>query len=494
MFRTTCLVLLIAFVLVAVGCGGGSASTVNTAGGGFNPPSNPNPPSDPASNSSATVSISPPGDTLRIGGQRQFSAFDFTVGQYDVTWSVQEGAPGGSITTDGQYTAPNTTGTFHLVATSIANPSISATAPVKVVSVGFVSIGNMAIARSGHTANLLPDGTVLIAGGSGDAGHSAELFVPSSGTFTSTTGAMVQVRTGHCASMLQDGKVLIAGGGDSKGNVFKTAELFDPATQRFTPTGELNQARKDATATLLSNGKVLIAGGQDNGSASLSSAELYDPSTGTFSLTGNMHLARAQHTATLLSSGKVLLVGSVSDTASAELFDPAAGSFSATGSLIEARAHHTATLLQNGNVLILGGSQVMPPEGGGAAAQPVSLDSAELYDATKGVFRTAGKLLVARDSHSATLLANGTVLVVGGYTHGFDGDAQPEWETIFTAELFDPATSGSTAAASLQADRAEHVATLLNNRQILVTGGITGFSCCDFKPDRVTLRSVELYK
>lgn len=496
MFRTTCLVLLIAFVLVAVGCGGGSASTVNTAGGGFNPPSNPNPPSDPASNSSATVSISPPGDTLRIGGQRQFSAFDFTVGQYDVTWSVQEGAPGGSITTDGQYTAPNTTGTFHLVATSIANPSISATAPVKVVSVGFVSIGNMAIARSGHTANLLPDGTVLIAGGSGDAGHSAELFVPSSGTFTSTTGAMVQVRTGHCASMLQDGKVLIAGGGDSKGNVFKTAELFDPATQRFTPTGELNQARKDATATLLSNGKVLIAGGQESGGAVLSSAELYDPSTGTFTPTGTMHIPRIQHTATLLSSGKVLLVGGTSKTGSAELFDPASGLFSASGLLIQARSQHTATLLPNGNVLILGGSQIMPPVGGGAASAPVSLDRAELYHPATGIFTSAGKLRVARASHSATLLPSGMVLVAGGYDLGFDGDADPYVETMFAAELFNPGTFNSTSAASLESARAEHETTLLNNGQVLVTGGRTESLelCCHPHPFIVNLMSAELYE
>jgi hypothetical protein len=136
----------------------------------------------------------------------------------------------------------------------------------------------------------------------------------------------------------------------------------------------------------------------------------------------------------------------------------------------------------------------MPPGGGGAPAAPVSLNSAELYDPAKGVFHSAGKLLVARDSQSATLLANGTVLVAGGYTHDFDGDAQPEWYTMFTAEIFDPKTSRFTAAASLQADRVEHVATLLNNGQMLVTGGITGSTCCDFKPNIVTLRSAELYK
>jgi hypothetical protein len=490
MFRISGIALLLVFVITVPGCSGGPGPRVNTPGSGFNPANDPNP------NSPNAVSIFPASDTLRSEGQRQFSGFDRTVNQYDVTWSLQEGAAGGNVTADGLYTAPSSTGTFHLIATSIANPSVSATAPVKVVSVGFVSIGNMATARSEHTATLLLDGRVLVAGGTRDSAHSAELFVQASGGFAPTSGAMVQVRTGHTATLLQDGRVLIVGGGDANGNVYNTAELFDPLTQDFSPRGDLNQARTGATATLLVSGKVLIAGGQDSGGTSLSSAELYDPSTGTFTLTGNMHLARAQHTATLLSSGKVLLLGNISDTSSAELFDPASGLFSTTGSLVQARAHHTATLLPNGKVLVLGGTQVMPPEGGGAAAQPVSLNSAEIYDSAKGVFHTAGKLRVARDSHSATLLANGTVLVAGGYTHDFDGDAQPEWYTMFTAELFDPATSVSTTAASLEADRAKHVATRLNNGQVLITGGIAGFQelCCKPKPYVFSLTSAELYK
>ena len=440
-----------------------------------------------------TIQISPPAETLRVGGRRQFSGFALAADQ-NVTWNLQEGAAAGNITAGGLYTAPNTTGTFHLIATSVFNPKVSNTAPLTIVPVGFVPIGDMETARYGHTATLLMDGRVLVAGGTADTAHSAELFYPASSGFSPPSGGMVHVRSGHSASLLLNGKVLIAGGSDFRGNLFTTAELFDPGTNSFSATGELNQARKFPTATLLPSGQVLIAGGQDSGGTVLSSAELYDPATGTFTLTGKMHVARVQHSATLLSSGKVLLVGGTSQSGRAELFDPTSGLFSASGSLIQARSYHTATLLPNGNVLILGGSQSIPPIGGGAAPAPVSLDYAEIYDPAKGVFHTAGKLLVARDSHSATLLANGAVLVAGGYSHGFDSDAQPEWNTIFSAELFDPATSVSTTAASLEADRAEHVATSLINGQVLITGGITGFSCCDFKPDIVTLPSAELYE
>jgi hypothetical protein len=353
----------------------------------------------------------------------------------------------------------------------------------------------MTAPRSGHTSTLLADGRVLVAGGTTDAMHSAELFDPTSSSFVPTTGGMLYTRTGQCAALLPNGRVLIAGGGDSKGTLFKPAEIFDPAAGTFTATGGLNQLRDGATATPLANGKVLIAGGKDSGGALLSSAELYDPSTGTFTLTGNMYTARARHTATLLSDGRVLLLGSINPTGSAEIFDPASGNFSATGSLVQARAHHTATLLPNGKVLILGGTQIAPPGGGGAPPGPVSLDSVEIYDPGTGRFQSAGKLVIARDSHSATLLSSGKVLVEGGYTHDFDGDAQPEWYTMFTAELYDPASSASIVVASLEGDRAEHVATILNSGQVLVTGGITGFFCCSFKPySGVSLSSAEVYK
>ena len=489
MWRFTNILFLIAILIAAVGCGssGGSGSgskiTVSPSSTGS------------VSASTSAISINPASDVLRIGAKRQFSGFDYTVGQYDVSWHLREGASGGSVTAGGLYTAPSTTGTFHLIAASKANPKITATAPVKVVPVGFVPSGHMAIPRSGHTATLLRDGRVLVAGGTANAAHSAELFIPASSSFTKITGAMIHVRFDHCAALLQDGRVLIAGGDNREGTVFTSAELFDPATQSFVATGELNQARKGATATLLPNGKVLIAGGQATGGA-LSSAELYDPVARSFSLTENMQTPRTQHTATLLSNGKVLLMGSIRDTRSAELFDPATGRFTATGSLGQARAHHTATLLPSGKVLVVGGTQVQPPGGGGAPPAPVSLDSVEIYDPASGKFKNAGNLRVARDSHSATVLANGTVLVAGGYSHGFDGDAQGEWFTMFTAEQFHPTTSVWTPAASLEVDRAGHVATLLKNGQVLVTGGIQGFLqlCCRPKPVMTSLSSAELYK
>src|SRR5262249_43171235 len=336
---------------------------------------------------------------------------------------------------------------------------------------------------------------VLVVGGTADAGHSAEIFVPGSSTFIPAP-AMVHARSGHCASLLPNGSVLIAGGADSNGLLIKGGEVFDPATQSFTTTAVLNQARQGASCTLLANGKVLIAGGHDSGSGSVLTAELYDPTIGNFQLAGSILSARTGHEGVRLSNGKVLLVGGDDESSSAELFDPTSGHFTSTGSLSQARAHASATHLPNGKVLVLGGTHTIPPVGGGAAAAPVSVNSAEVYDPADRVFHAAGKLQIARDSHSATLLADGTVLVAGGYSHGFDGDAQPEWHTMFSAELYDRNTSVSIPAASLEVDRAEHIAILLNNGEILVTGGVSGFQelCCRPKPVIGALSGTEIYK
>jgi N-acetylneuraminic acid mutarotase len=133
----------------------------------------------------------------------------------------------------------------------------------------------------------------------------------------SQTGNLNFGRSGHTAILLPNGKVLVAGGGMYS----STSELYDPASGTWSQTGNLNFGRSGHTATLLPNGKVLVAGG--NGSSSyLVQSELYDPATGSWSQTGNLNFGRSGHTATLLPNRKVLVAGGAGNWRSSELFRP----------------------------------------------------------------------------------------------------------------------------------------------------------------------------
>jgi N-acetylneuraminic acid mutarotase len=232
-------------------------------------------------------------------------------------------------------------------------------------SATWVDTGNGA-GGGDHTATLLPNGKVLVAGGHFYSSHlgnvylnSASLYDPATGNW-SATGSMTNGRAYHTATLLPNGKVLVAGGHYANTPV-ANAELYDPATGTWSDAGTLTHQRSNHTAVLLHSGKVLIAGGDDgSGGPPTNSAELYDPSTGTWTPTGSLAGARINHEATLLASNRVLVTGGRDANgalATAELYDPTTGSWSSTGNLREPRYGHTATLLPDKRVLIAGGGQ-----------------------------------------------------------------------------------------------------------------------------------------
>jgi hypothetical protein len=294
----------------------------------------------------------------------------------------------------------------------------------------FTATGSMTVPRAGQTITMLRDGRVLVTGGVKNVGFrselaSAEIYDPASGTF-SATGSMSVPREGHTATLLRDGRVLVVGGSDNGTHTLDTAEVYDPSIGAFSRAGHLNQPRVAHVAALLGTGKVLIAGGgrggMPGGYISYDTAELYNPSTRTFSpMLARMHYDRVGAAAVRLNDGRVLIVGGKSGKVmvgmrtlagmaplnTAEIYDPEAGIFVATGNMSAPHYLATATMLNNGNVLVVGGYTIQGPA-------VVGMRDAEVFLTESNVFSHVGQTHVARLTNTATLLNDGEVLIAGG--------------------------------------------------------------------------------
>jgi hypothetical protein len=435
-----------------------------------------------AQNFTLTVTNPPPpvintSPAPTLGFVNQFYSFTFTAtaGLAPFTWTESNALPPGLTCCNGGILSgtPTMTGSFPI--SVVVQDSLGRTAAPQNFNIqiaqSFSSTGSMETSRAFHSATLLNDGRVLVAGGqsaplvSSSALASAELYDPVSGNF-SPTGSLNAARTQQTATLLLNGMVLVAGGRDSSGNALATAELFDPAAGSFSPTGSMANARFSHTATLLNDGRVLVTGGSATASKILASAELYDPSTQKFApVAVPMETPRAGHTATLLKTGKVLLAGGsdpAGPLATAELFDSSSQTFvPTTGNMTVTRTEHTATLLQDGTVLIQGSAN----------------QAAELFDPNHGSFAPTGTLTYApfRLLSTATLRSDGTVLVAGGDYEV--GQGAPDCtvqlhQSVAATSLFDPASGSFTPAGNLSPGRTAHTATLLQDGHVIVTGGI----------------------
>ena len=314
---------------------------------------------------------------------------------------------------------------------------------------------SMATARAEHTATLLSNGKVLIAGGAvWDANQgfsataSAELYDPSTGSF-SPTGDMNTARGEHVAALLADGKVLVAGGLSDFRNYtyFVSAEIYDPATGTFTPTGNMASSGRVASAALLPDGRVLI--GQDG-----NSGEIYDPAAGTFTLTVAYPSAAVEvDTATQLPNGTVLVVGCAANcnVGMTALFDSKTDKFGPTGSRQAWSTVSNGTVLTDGTVLFVEGNDSALP------------DDVEIYDPTAGGFTDVGHTHDVHEFSTATRLPDGSVLIAGGQLAG--GNGNPAVET------YAPATRTFTSSTNLTTGRHNHTATLLSDGTVLIVGG-----------------------
>ena len=411
-----------------------------------------------------------------MAGSSYSSTLTVNQGTPAYSWSISSGSLPAGLSLDANAGAitgiPTSSGTSNFSVTVTDANSLTATQALSIV----VS-ASLNTSRYKHSATLLNNGQLLVAGGidcptAGSCTYlnSAELYDPGTSLFANT-GTLTTPRSAP-AVLLTNGKVLVAGGYscDGSGNCssLSSAETYDPAAGTFSSAGTMAAARSDHTMTVLSNGTVLVAGGQNCTSATscsaLSSAEIYDPKAGTFTSTSSsMSAPRFGASAALLNSGSVLIAGGFDGTnlpAAAEIYSPASG-FTGTGASLNApRLDSSATLLNSGQVLVVGGSTCNLP---GCLS-----NAAEIYDPVANTFTiVAGGLAVPRFNHTATLLSNGGVLVAGGYS-----SCGSSCSSEASTELFDPVAGKFSLGQSLATARAGQTAIRIANGNVFISGGI----------------------
>ena len=337
--------------------------------------------------------------------------------------------------------------------------------------------GALATPRFDHTLTLLANGKVLAAAGrtspAGTVFNTAEVYDPVTEQWT-PTGPMNDYRWQHTATLLADGRVLVAGGfgglptgtGNNDQPVVNTSEIYDPATNTWTPTGPLNVRRALATATLLPNGQVLVAGGRWCPSAPpatcnftfrTATAELYNPATGTWTLTGPMTQARHTTASVLLNDGRVIVPAGFTNAGNgnnADIYNPATGTWSPTSNLNFARARQGAMLLQDGRVMVVGGFP--------------ATQTTEIYDPATNVWSFAAPLTTTgnRFNYAYTVMANGKVLVASGIAAGV---------AVRNTDEYDPATNTWTPQAPMNDTHASSSSLANSYRAIVLSASPTSY-------------------
>jgi large repetitive protein len=428
---------------------------------------------------------------------------------------------GGTASTPARATFATSTlgiGTHNLTARYVgdASDATSTSAPLTlVIKPPFTATGSLLQSRVSHTATLLNDGRVLVAGGSGAgdddtrASRTAEIYCPDPYTPPATpvrtlaqwcpngvgkfsvagrgntaqvgVGNLVQARTYHTATLLPDGTVLLVGGYDASGITTATAEIYDatdPIADKFTAVASLpGNAAAGHTATLITkSGKtyVLAVGG---GSAK---SWLYDVQAKTWSVSGTMTGVRSSHTASVVGT-KVLVAGGTDvlgrTLQTTTIYDIATGSFASGPTMLSPRELHTASVIANGKVLLAGGRAST-----GVIANTVALTPlAEIYDPSNATTPFAAAAFASgtgRFGHSASALIaaangqpDGRVFVAGGGVSVLCG------QQLATSELY--ASGAFTSGGTMAAARVRHTATVLKDGRVLVAGGrgATGNNC-----------------
>ena len=287
-------------------------------------------------------------------------------------------------------------------------------------SVSFSQVGDMTIARDYPGVARLHDGKVLVAGGCSGGGGltcltSAELFDPATNTFSSAgLGNLSTKRWAPATATLPDGRVLVAGGWNGTNDI-ATADVFNPSTKTFSPVGSMAVPREAAGAAPLPDGRILVAGGYSN-TGSVNSTEIFDPKTNSFSPGPTFPEARYGIATAVISGGRILFAGGYNDSdyvATAFAFDPSSNLFTAVGSMSYPAYAAAGASLPQGRALVVGGANDV-------SGSRDEVSTALVFEPTTNTFSSngIGSLIHKREEAGAVELADGRVLVAGGWDGG----------------------------------------------------------------------------
>jgi len=319
---------------------------------------------------------------------------------------------------------------------------------------------------------MLTSGKVLLIGGKTSPGTdtaTVDVFDPATSTM-SAAAPMGTARNGHSATLLPNGKVLVAGGDVApNGATLASAELYDPTKNTWAPAAATNQARAHHAGILMGNGKVFVTGGDGGLQTPIpSGSEVYDPGTNTWTAAQTFYGLRPYGpTATVLSDGRVLVYGGVEQVQpgnAAEFWDPATGQAGFDRFIGPSTAYSTTALLADGTVIIVGGEESYNPTG--------AVNTTTIFDPAKetcpgacqdSTWSAGPPMNVGHCEHTMTTLHSGLILVAGGRC----GTS----ESIAVAEIYEQVGKKWWPAATMQQARGFHTAVLLPDGRVLVAGG-----------------------
>ncbi|HLK41002.1 MAG TPA: kelch repeat-containing protein [Polyangiaceae bacterium] len=347
--------------------------------------------------------------------------------------------------------------------------------------------GDMSTPRMDHAALRIRDGRVLVFGGGASNDYqvlrTADIFDPATNRWTRAPSETVGRRT-FAVVQLGNGDVLASGGTAGSQSQTPAAEVYRPGAAGWLPITPMSQARHDHTTTLMLDGRVMVTGGFGGPGVRqnpVAAAEIFDPATDTWTPIPQMHDARARHRASLLPDGRVLVTGGVIESggqgpgrATAEAFDTCTNTWTPLPPMAVDRYLHTSTVLcGTGKVIVTGGDS-------SAGAQAVT-ERVEAYNPVTNAWESHDSMSTPREHHKAALLADGRVLVSGGAA----GSQNFAPNYLNTSELFDPAVGHWAAPVTMNAYRAKHRSLRLADGRVLIAGG--------FDPNGSPLYSTEVF-